>query len=198
MRLLDLAVGAQIDRGVPENARWKHRNGDEARVAFGAQDGVGRQRHFRAVELGVIEHAPERFARAQRQKGEIDAFDRHAAVDQRLRAVIAAAGNREFQIVGHGAFTEGERASLEGCRPRALGPYGCRSKNNTRIADALIAVDQVDLLGLDFPAAGFAHDAVAGPAGEHARLVAPEFADQKIGAQHAHVVAGGGEDFDIG
>ena len=39
-------------------------------------------------------------------------------------------------------------------------------KNNTRIADALIAVDQVHLLGLNLPLCSVTHDAMAGPAGE--------------------------------
>src|SRR5580704_9991327 len=48
------------------------------------------------------------------------------------------------------------------------------------IADALIAINQVDLLGLDLPGSAVAHDAIAGPAGEYPRLITPEFADQKI------------------
>src|SRR6266513_1456717 len=71
-------------------------------------------------------------------------------------------------------------------------------QNNARIADALIALDQVDLLRLDLPRAALLHNAMAGPAREHPRLVAPELADEKIRAQHADIVAGGGEDLDVG
>src|SRR5580692_5181411 len=66
------------------------------------------------------------------------------------------------------------------------------------IADALVAIDQVDLLGLDLPAGAVAHHAMPGPAGEHSGLIAPEFADQEIRPHHARVLARGGEDFDIG
>src|ERR1700722_1758052 len=71
-------------------------------------------------------------------------------------------------------------------------------QNDARIADALIAVDQVHLLGLDLPRRAVAHHAMAGPAGQHARLVAPELADQEIRAQHALVLAPGGKGFHIG
>src|SRR5579862_6218490 len=66
------------------------------------------------------------------------------------------------------------------------------------IADALVAIDEVDLLGLDLPASAVAHDAMPRPAGEHSGLIAPEFADQKIRAHHAGVVARGGKNLDIG
>src|ERR1700730_3022899 len=84
-----------------KHPRRKYRYGDEPRVALRAQDGVGRQRHFRDVELFVIEHAPERLARPQRNEGQVDALGLNAAVDQRLGAVVAAAGHSEFEL-GHG------------------------------------------------------------------------------------------------
>src|ERR1700722_8212835 len=71
------------------------------------------------------------------------------------------------------------------------------SQDNTRIADALIAVDQVHLLGLNDPLPALAHHAMAGPADEHARLIPPELADEKVEAQHARIVADGGKDFDV-
>src|ERR1700685_3798720 len=66
------------------------------------------------------------------------------------------------------------------------------------IADALVAIYEVDLFGLYFPGAAVAHDTMPGPAGEHAGLVAPEFADQKVRPHHAGVVAGRGKNLDIG
>src|SRR6202051_3229792 len=72
------------------------------------------------------------------------------------------------------------------------------SKDDAWIADALVAIDQVDLLGLDLPAGGTAHDAMPGPAGENSGLVAPEFADQEVRTQHARVVARRGKNLDIG
>src|SRR5580704_14438048 len=81
-----------------KHPRRKYRNGDEPRVALRAQDRIGRQRHFRAVELFVIEHAPERLARPQRNECQIDAFGLDPAIDQRLGAVVTAAGHGEFQF----------------------------------------------------------------------------------------------------
>ena len=113
LRLFDLGIGAQIDRRMPKHPRWKHRNGDEPRVTLRAQDRVGRQRHFRAVELSVIEHAPERLARAQRNESQIDAFGLDPAVDQRLGAVVTAAGQCEFQFFhGNVRLERGHRMML--------------------------------------------------------------------------------------
>src|ERR671936_879024 len=75
-------IGAYVERVLAKNARRKDRNGDEARIALGAQDGVGGERHLGDVELLVVQHAPERFARPQREVREpLDAFDLPAAVD---------------------------------------------------------------------------------------------------------------------
>src|SRR5580704_2398091 len=71
-------------------------------------------------------------------------------------------------------------------------------KDDARIAYTLVAIDEVDLLGLDLPASAVAQDAMPRPAGEHSGLIAPEFADQKIRAHHAGVVARGGKNLDIG
>jgi hypothetical protein len=57
-----------------------------------------------------------------------------------------------------------------------------RLQNDARIADALIALQEIHLLGLDLPGAAVAHDPVPGPAGQDAGLVAPELADEKIRA----------------
>src|ERR1700733_12384700 len=85
-------------------------------------------------------------------------------------------------------------------RPQAIVSFNLFmiSQDNAWIADTLIAVDQVDLLGLYFPGAGVADDAMPGPAGEPSGLVAPEFADQEIRPHHARVVTRRGENLDIG
>src|SRR5580700_8037637 len=72
------------------------------------------------------------------------------------------------------------------------------SQDDAWIADALVAIDEVDLLGLDLPGSVVAYDAVSRPAGEHSGLVAPELADQEIRPHHADVVARRGENLDIG
>src|SRR6266850_3264288 len=60
------------------------------------------------------------------------------------------------------------------------------SKQYAGIAQGLIAVDEVELLGLDLPADLAAAQAVAAPGGEQARLPGAEFRDQQIGAHHDH------------
>src|ERR1700730_11475075 len=66
------------------------------------------------------------------------------------------------------------------------------------IADALVAIDQVDLLGFDLPAGAVAPHAGSRPPGENPGLIAPEFADQEVRAHHAHIVAWGSKNFHIG
>src|SRR5215218_3112430 len=64
-------------------------------------------------------------------------------------------------------------------------------QNNARIADALIAFQQVHLLGLNLPAAVLLDEAIAVPTRENACFVAPEFCNQEIGPDHAGVLAAG-------
>src|ERR1051325_4155121 len=66
---------------------------------------------------------------------------------------------------------------------------GTGLQDYARIADALIAFQEVDLLGLNLPGVAVTLEAVSRPARQDAGLVAPEFADEKIRPQHAHVVA---------
>src|SRR5580700_847421 len=177
-----------------KHPRRKYRNGDEPRVALRAQDRIGRQRHFRAVELFVIEHAPERLARPQRNECQVDAFGLDPSVDQRLRAVVTTAGKSQFYFLhewpsrlprsgavifpspcgeGKGWGSRGNvKASTNGSHlptphPTLTHKGGGLLEDDAWIADALVAIDQVDLLGLDLPADSVAHHAMPGPAGEH-------------------------------
>src|SRR5215471_11388115 len=85
---------------------------------------------------------------------------------------------------------------------RGAGPPPAREafglQNDAGIADALIALDQVDLLGDYFPLAIDLSEAVAGPAAQEAGLVAPELMDQEIGPHHADVVVVGGKHLHVG
>src|SRR5262249_38114524 len=91
-RLAERRAGAHVERVLAEDARGEHGDGDEALVAFRTQDGVGGERHFRDVELLVVQHAPEGLAGPQREVGElVDALDLHASVEQRLSTVEAPA-----------------------------------------------------------------------------------------------------------
>src|SRR4029453_253566 len=73
-----------------------------------------------------------------------------------------------------------------------------RSEHDAGIAQILIAVDQVDLAYLDFPAMRGAHEAVAAPAGEESRPVHAELADQEVRADHAGGARVGFEHLDVG
>src|SRR5215217_6538711 len=73
-----------------------------------------------------------------------------------------------------------------------------RSQDNARVADALVAFQQIDLLGDDLPAAPRLRETVPGPAAEEAGLVAPELVDEEIATHHAHVVASGRKDLHVG
>src|SRR5262249_37190238 len=73
---------------------------------------IGRERHFRYVELPMVEHAPESLARAQREECQVYAFGLHPSVDQRLGAIITATGEGQLELM-HGARTR-------------LGTFSCR------------------------------------------------------------------------
>src|SRR5215208_951164 len=73
-----------------------------------------------------------------------------------------------------------------------------RSQNDARVTDALIAFQQIDLLGDDLPAALRLRKAVAGPAAKEAGLVAPELVDEEIATHHARVIASGRKDLHVG
>src|SRR5262245_5617170 len=72
-----------------------------------------------------------------------------------------------------------------------------RSEHDAGIAQILVAVDQVDLPHLDFPAMRGAHEAMTAPAGEESRPVHAELADQEIRADHAGGARVGLEHFDV-
>src|SRR4029453_191419 len=79
--------------------RREHRNRDEARISFRAQNRIGRERHFGYVKLAVVEHAPEGLARAQREECQLYAFGLHPSVNQRLGAIITATGEGQLELM---------------------------------------------------------------------------------------------------
>src|SRR6266849_237851 len=67
------------------------------------------------------------------------------------------------------------------------------------IAQVLVAVDEIDLPDLDFPAVIFIlRKTVAAPARQKPRAVDAELADEEIRAHHAHRARTGGEHLDVG
>jgi hypothetical protein len=72
-------------------------------------------------------------------------------------------------------------------------------QNYARVADALIAVEQIHLLGGYFPLAIELAEAVTRPAAKRADFIVPEFADDEIRAHHALIASAdtATENFDV-
>ncbi len=98
LRLADAALRRDEDAVVAEEARGKHRNGDEGRVLARQRHRIGGQRHLRRVELAVAQHAEERLLDRQLEDVEIDALGRDAAVGERADAVVVPAGKGQAQL----------------------------------------------------------------------------------------------------
>src|SRR5213080_1385208 len=65
-------------------------------------------------------------------------------------------------------------------------PPGFSLEQDARVAQMLVAVDEIELLRLDLPADLAPAQAMAAPSGERARLPGAEFRDQQIRAHHDH------------
>src|SRR5215470_12076430 len=87
---------------------------------------------------------------------------------------------------------------MRGSSPRMTSPLSTALQDDARVADALVAFEQVHLLGDDLPAACARHAAVPAPAAQETRLIAPELVDEKVRARHAHVVVSGREHLHVG
>src|ERR1041385_3498513 len=88
------------------------------------------------------------------------------------------------------------------CSRDRTAPYRSRRsasalQDDARVADALIAVQQIDLFCGDFPNAVVLPETVTLPAGQDANLTIPEFADGEVRPHHALVGAGAPEDLDV-
>ena len=70
-------------------------------------------------------------------------------------------------------------------------------QNDTRVSNALIAIEQIHLLGRDFPSALDPAESVASPAGKRADFVVPEFANREIRTHHTLVRCWAIEHFNI-
>ena len=102
LRLVDAGVGAHIDAGMPEQPRHERRDADVLRRARGDRADVARERHLRDVEFLELEQPVEDLLRIERQVVDVAALDLHPAVDDRLGAIVVAAGDR-YRHVGHGS-----------------------------------------------------------------------------------------------
>ena len=81
-RAFDAAVGADVDAAVAEQPRHERRDRDVMRVAARRGQHIAAHRDFGDVELLEFEGAVERFLRLQRDRRDVAALDRHAAVEQ--------------------------------------------------------------------------------------------------------------------
>ena len=120
---------------------------------------------------------------------------------------ITEQGNGVSRIAGDCfSWFAGRDDGYSGCR-RVVGKvrFDCVTpnkndqalENDARVADALIAIEQVDLLGRDFPLTIELAEAVTRPPGQHTDFIVPEFADDEIRADHSLIVSAATEDFDI-
>ena len=98
LRAVDAAVGPDIDRGVTEQPRRKHRDADIGASALGHQVHRVRQRQFGDVELLVAEGAVERFLRRHRTADRLAALDADRAVEDRAGPVVIDAGDADCQF----------------------------------------------------------------------------------------------------
>ena len=120
-RRFDAAVGADVDAGVPEQPRHERRDRDVMRVAAGERQQIAAHRDFGDVEFLEFERAVERFLRRQRDRGDVAALDRRAAVEQRRGAVVVADGQAQFQaILGLQTMLRQAAVPYRNCMARAL------------------------------------------------------------------------------
>ena len=94
LRLADAGVLADIDAGMPENARHESGDADIGRGAGRHRAQIARKRQLRDVEFLEFEGAVENLFGIERQIGGRAALDPDASIHDRARAVIIAARNR--------------------------------------------------------------------------------------------------------
>ena len=99
-RAFDAAVGADVDRRMPERPRQEHRHRDVGAVAARGGDHMARHRQLGDLELPVAQGAAEDVVRLARQRDEPATGYRDAAVEDRTAAVGHRAGERQ-RDVGH-------------------------------------------------------------------------------------------------
>src|SRR5439155_548428 len=151
----DRRVGAQVDRVLAEDARREYRDGDEARIALGAQDAVGGKRHLGGVELLVVEHAPEGLARPQCK---VVQLVNALGVGEVLKALSCEAQGKEIRL-----WNSGETWKLFDLGPVSIERYGFPYFTVYRpdLLDVLaraVRREKADAIHLGAKCAGFAQD----------------------------------------
>src|SRR6266704_249711 len=96
----DSGLGRDEDARVAEEARGKHRDGDEGWLLPHERNAIRRERHLRRVELAVAQHPEEGLLDVEVLIHEVDALGTHAAVGERARAVVVPAREGKLEL-GH-------------------------------------------------------------------------------------------------
>ena len=84
------------------NARREDRYGNELRLVRKQRERVRRERHLGDIEFVIAQHAKEGFLDDERQIGQLDAVESHAAFHQCPRPVVVPAGHRQLKLGGLG------------------------------------------------------------------------------------------------
>ena len=98
LRPVDTPIAADIDRRVTEHSGREHRQRDEARVVLRRQRGDLGERYFGDVEFAAHQESVEHLLDRESQHVEIDARDRHGAVEQVADVVVFADRERERNL----------------------------------------------------------------------------------------------------
>lgn len=103
LRRADACRSIHIYAAMTKHARREHRDRDKRPLGPRERNRVGRERHLGDVELAVAQHAKEGLLDRQVAADQVDSVGLHAAVEERLGAIVVPAGERQFQL-GQGPF----------------------------------------------------------------------------------------------
>ncbi len=114
----DLAVAADIEGGMAQHARGKHRDADERRRALRGQRRELGERAFRDIPFEILEQAVEDFLHLEHDRGQRNAVRAHDAMDEVAHMLVVGDRQREMHL-GGAAFLEHRRRPLPEIDPLA-------------------------------------------------------------------------------
>jgi hypothetical protein len=97
LRARNSAVGADVDRAMPEQAGHECRDGDVMRFTAGRGQHVAAHGNLADIEFLEFEGAVKGFLRLERDRRDVAAFDRGASIENRARAVVITDGQAQLQ-----------------------------------------------------------------------------------------------------
>src|SRR6185312_6638403 len=98
LRRFNSLAGVDEDIAVTKHPRRKHRDGNELAVIAARRHQIIRHRHFRNVELPVLQHPPEYLRRLHGQIGKVYAGRPDSALTQRLHSVVGSGSKRQRDV----------------------------------------------------------------------------------------------------